>query len=220
MGESGTTIYTVSGGAATKQYITDGKMTVKVEGDNVTFTLNSTACKAKYTVAIADLAAKGITIEDLGTPEVSYIELTSLISASDYNGFGVKLAGIEAASEGVSYTTDAQWNKFYTGEGYIVKFELYCDGGKITTGEYKACAVGGTVGEGEFGIGYDGFMGESGTTIYTVSGGAATKQYVTDGTMTVALDGDNVTLTLESSVGNAKCTIAKADLATKGIIVE
>ena len=124
---------------------------------------------------------------------------------TSYLDYGVKMVGVELAAPGVSYTFD--WTTYqtsYNGEGNYIKLELYSEDGTIAPGTYTACAVGGTVGAGEFGIGYDGQWGASGTTWYTVSGGAATAEYVTDGTVTVEVSGDEYTITLESSLVNAQ----------------
>jgi hypothetical protein len=87
----------------------------------------------------------------------------------------------------------------------MLKFEFYTTDGTLVPGTYKACAVGGTVGEGEFGIGYDGQWGASGTTWYTITDGTPDAGvYITDGTATVSVEGDVYTIELESSVVNAK----------------
>ena len=92
----------------------------------------------------------------------------------------------------------------YTGTGNMLKLELYSSDGTVAPGTYTACATGGTVGEGEFGIGYDGMWGASGTTWYGITDGVPDAgQYVTDGTVTVSLEGDIYTIELASSVVNA-----------------
>ncbi|MBQ3607801.1 MAG: hypothetical protein II991_05870, partial [Bacteroidales bacterium] len=91
--------------------------------------------------------------------------------------------------------------------------DVYSADGKLAPGTYTACATGGTIAEGEFGIGWDpgdlwgiGMVFENwGTCWWAVSGGAAVAEAkVLDGTLTVAVDGDTYTITLESSAVNAR----------------
>ena len=129
--------------------------------------------------------------------------LTKFLGSADYTSYGINLAGVDLGTDGITVTAGA-WGNTYGGDGNYLKLEFYSTDGKLAPGEYRACEVGGTVGEGEFGIGYDGMWGASGTTWYTMAGGTATGQYVTDGTLSVTLDGDVYTITLSSSVINAQ----------------
>ena len=120
------------------------------------------------------------------------------------------------AQDGISSTTDPNtWQTIWEGEGNYLAADIYSADGKLYTGEYKACAVGGVVGEGEFGIGYDttvdwGWgpmeMKDWGTCWWTVADGATSAVKILDGTMTVAMEGDNVVIKLKSSIVNAKFT--------------
>lgn len=137
--------------------------------------------------------------------------LTDFLSLTSYKGYGISLAGVELATAGVSYTTEVDWTTWtatttYTGEGNYVKLEYYCDdeSGLPAPGTYTACATGGEVGVGEFGIGYDNNGNAYGSNWYAVSGGAATNQYITDGTLTVAVEGSTYTIILKSTVVNFK----------------
>ena len=144
-------------------------------------------------------------------PTPSGVELTQFLSLTSYVGYGVNLVGMNLATDGIGFTP-ADWAAgiyadSYTGTGNMLKLELYSTDGTVAPGTYTACAVGGTVGEGEFGIGYDGMWGASGTTWYTITDGALDAgQYVTDGTVTVSKDGDVYTIELASSVVNATYT--------------
>ena len=207
----GTCWWTVDDGATSAEKILDGTMEVSVEGANVVIKLKSSVVNAKFTYPIAELLASdgsAVEVVNLGggdEPVGDYVELTDFLSMTSYLDYGVKMVGVELAASGVSYTFD--WTTYqtsYNGEGNYIKLELYSEDGTIAPGTYTACAVGGTVGAGEFGIGYDGQWGASGTTWYTVSGGAATAEYVTDGTVTVEVSGDEYTITLESSLVNAQ----------------
>lgn len=112
------------------------------------------------------------------------------------------IIGVDFATDGVVITPGG-WGNTYTGSGNYLKLEFGTADGNVAPGTYTACAVGGTVGPTEFGIGYDGSWGASGTTWYTVAD-TNTYVYITDGTLTIEKDGDNYTFILKSSVVNAK----------------
>ena len=156
-----------------------------------------------------------------------YVELTGLISLSKNTG----LLTINMATEGVTGTYDPNtWSTVYSGTGYYLATDIYSADGKLYTGTYNACAVGGTVGEGEFGIGYDttvdwGFgpmeMKDWGTCWWTVTDGATSAEKILDGTMEVSVEGANVVIKLKSTVVNAKFTYPIADLlASDGSAIE
>ena len=138
--------------------------------------------------------------------------LTDFLSLTSYKGSGYSLAGVELATAGVSYSMEIDWTTWtasytYVGTGNYVKLEYYCDdaSGLPAAGTYTACAKGGEVGAGEFGIGYDPGNGAAyGSNWYTVADNAATSQYITDGTLTVEVSGSTYTLILKSSVANFK----------------
>ena len=154
---------------------------------------------------------KDITLVEVGgdVPPVQTVELGQFLSLTSYIDYGANLVGMNLASADLVYTP-ADWaagiyQDSYTGSGNMLKLELYSTDGSVAPGSYKACAVGGTVGEGEFGIGYDGMWGASGTTWYTITDGTPDKGvYVTDGTVDVSVDGGVYTIELKSSVVNAK----------------
>ncbi|MCR5351315.1 MAG: hypothetical protein K6E35_02315 [Bacteroidales bacterium] len=129
--------------------------------------------------------------------------LTQFGNLTDYSGFGMQMVGVELLSAGIT-ATPGGWGMTYAGDGQYLKLELYSADGTVAPGSYKACAVGGTIGAGEFGIGYDGAYGASGTTWYSVTAGTASGAYVTDGELTVEKAGANYTLTLASSLINAR----------------
>ena len=124
--------------------------------------------------------------------------LTKFLGASNYTIYGVNLAGVELGTDGIT-VTPGDWGNTYGGEGNYIKLEFYSTDGSLAPGEYKPCAVGGQVGEGEFGIGYDGDWGASGTTWYTLGGGELAYSYVTDGSLIVEKSGDVYTIVLDST---------------------
>ena len=178
------------------RYMKDGKLVLIEVGQKVNVT--------KLAEGIYEISGDGydFIIGNGGGEDFDGTVLTQFWGLSDYTGYGVNLAGIYLASDGL--TSDGA---SLSGSGNYLKLEYYSTSdlkGLPAPGTYKACEVGGTVGEGEFGIGYDGQWGESGTEWYTVTDGAQAGTYVTDGTLTVSVEGDVYTIILESTVVKAK----------------
>ncbi len=213
MKDWGTCWWSVSNGAATAKKILEGTINVSKKGSKWVIELISGEGKemiwAKFEGAVDALTDGG---NAGGSDDADYIELTTLLSATKNQG----VLTINMAQDGISSTTDPNtWQTTWEGEGNYLATDIYSADGKLYTGEYKACAVGGTVGEGEFGIGYDttvdwGWgpmeMKDWGTCWWTVADGATSAQKILDGTMTVAIEGDNVVIKLKSSLVNAKFT--------------
>ena len=215
MKDWGTCWWSVSNGAATAKKILEGTINVSKKGSKWVIELISGEGKemiwAKFEGAIDALTdpalGGGGNVDD-----TDYVELTKLLSATKNPG----VLTINMAQDGISSTTDPNtWQTIWEGEGNYLAADIYSADGKLYTGEYMACAVGGTVGEGEFGIGYDttvdfGWgpmeMKDWGTCWWTVADGATSAVKILDGTMTVAMEGDNVVIKLKSSVVNAKFT--------------
>ena len=215
MKDWGTCWWSVSNGAATAKKILEGTINVSKKGSKWVIELISGEGK-EMIWAKFEGAVDALTDPALGgggnVDDTDYVELTKLLSATKNQG----LLTINMAQDGISSTTDPNtWQTIWEGEGNYLAADIYSADGKLYTGEYKACAVGGTVGEGEFGIGYDttvdwGWgpmeMKDWGTCWWTVADGATSAEKVLDGTMTVAMEGDNVVIKLKSSVVNAKFT--------------
>ena len=215
MKDWGTCWWSVSNGAATAKKILEGTINVSKKGSKWVIELISGEGK-EMIWAKFEGAVDALTDPALGgggnVDDTDYVELTKLLSATKNQG----VLTIKMAQEGISSTTDPNtWQTIWEGEGNYLAADIYSADGKLYTGEYKACAVGGTVGEGEFGIGYDttvdfGWgpmeMKDWGTCWWTVADGATSAVKILDGTMTVAMEGDNVVIKLKSSVVNAKFT--------------
>ena len=213
MKDWGTCWWSVSNGAATAKKILEGTINVSKKGSKWVIELISGEGKemiwAKFEGAVDALTDGG---NAGGSDDADYIELTTLLSATKNQG----VLTINMAQDGISSTTDPNtWQTIWEGEGNYLATDIYSADGKLYTGEYKACAVGGTVGEGEFGIGYDttvdwGWgpmeMKDWGTCWWTVANGATSAEKILDGTMTVAMEGDNVVIKLKSTLVNAKFT--------------
>ena len=212
----GTCWWDVADGAATiNQKVTEGSVTVTRKGSKWVIELVSGEGKSMLWTKFEG-AIDALTDPALGgggnVDDTDYVELTKLLSATKNQG----LLTINMAQDGISSTTDPNtWQTIWEGEGNYLAADIYSADGKLYTGEYMACAVGGTVGEGEFGIGYDttvdfGWgpmeMKDWGTCWWTVADGATSAVKILDGTMTVAMEGDNVVIKLKSSVVNAKFT--------------
>ena len=215
MKDWGTCWWSVSNGAATAKKILEGTINVSKKGSKWVIELISGEGK-EMIWAKFEGAVDALTDPALGgggnVDDTDYVELTKLLSATKNQG----VLTINMAQEGISSTTDPNtWQTIWEGEGNYLAADIYSADGKLYTGEYKACAVGGTVGEGEFGIGYDttvdfGWgpmeMKDWGTCWWTVADGATSAVKILDGTMTVAMEGDNVVIKLKSSIVNAKFT--------------
>ena len=212
----GTCWWDVAGGAATiNQKVTEGSVTVTRKGSKWVIELVSGEGKSMLWTKFEG-AIDALTDPALGgggnVDDTDYVELTKLLSATKNPG----VLTINMAQDGISSTTDPNtWQTIWEGEGNYLAADIYSADGKLYTGEYKACAVGGVVGEGEFGIGYDttvdfGWgpmeMKDWGTCWWTVADGATSAVKILDGTMTVAMEGDNVVIKLKSSIVNAKFT--------------
>ena len=140
--------------------------------------------------------------------------LTQFVSFTDYNGNGTKLVGIELASPTLNVTVEemkyGEWTWMQTvikGSGEHLKIEFYSEDGKLAPGTYTASKENSPK-AGEFGIGYD----YSETAVYGSTWNVyaddkvASSQKITDGTAIVEVSGDVYTITLNSSVANAKFT--------------
>ena len=217
----GTCWWNVAGGAAVAAgKVTDGTVQVLVEGTDLVIKLKSTLVNAKFTYPVAqfvDGTGAPIEVVNLGggeEPEFEGTELSVLLSATSNVANGTNSVTINLAEEGISSTQDpATWQTTWEGEGHYLALDVYSADGKLAPGTYTACAAGGQIAEGEFGIGWDpgdlwgiGMVFENwGTCWWSVSGGAAVAEAkVLDGTLTVAVDGETYTITLESSAVNAR----------------
>lgn len=219
MKDWGTCWWTVADGATTAEKVLDGTITVAVEGENLVIKLKSSLVNARFTCALAafvDGTGAPIEVVNLGggepsVPEVEYKELVTLLSATSNVANGTNSVTINMATEGVEMTVEG-WTTTYSGEGYYLALDVYSADGKLAAGTYSACAAGGAIAEGEFGIGWDpgdlwgmGIMFENwGTCWWTVSGGTTTAEKVLDGTLTVEVDSDTYTISLQSSTINAQ----------------
>ena len=217
----GTCWWNVAGGAAVAAgKVADGTVQVLVEGTDLVIKLKSTLVNAKFTYPVAqfvDGTGAPIEVVNLGggeEPEFEGTELSVLLSATSNVANGTNSVTINLAEEGISSTQDpTTWQTTWEGEGHYLALDVYSADGKLAPGTYTACATGGTIAEGEFGIGWDpgdlwgiGMVFENwGTCWWAVSGGAAVAEAkVLDGTLTVAVDGETYTITLESSAVNAR----------------
>ena len=210
----GTCWWAVADGAAVAEgKVTDGTVQVLVEGTNLVIKLKSTLVNAKFTYPAADFPIEVVNLGGGEEPEFEGTELSVLLSATSNVANGTNSVTINMAEEGISSTTDANWQTVWEGEGHYLALDVYSADGKLAPGTYTACATGGQIAEGEFGIGWDpgdlwgiGMVFENwGTCWWAVADGAAVAEAkVLDGTLTVSLEGDIYTITLESSAVNAR----------------
>ena len=149
-------------------------------------------------------------------PDPEPVKLSTVLSATSNLANGVQTVTMQLAQDGIYSEMDmTTYQTIWHGEGNFLAIDLYSADGYLHEGTYSASAVGGVVGEGEFGIGYDttvdfGWgpmeMKDWGTCWWTVADGATSAVKILDGTMTVAMEGDNVVIKLKSSIVNAKFT--------------
>ena len=146
-------------------------------------------------------------------PEKETAQLVTFLSFTSNVASGQNIVTVQLAAEGLSMEpVTSEWGTYdqLVGAGKYLKFDAYSADGTLAAGTYNASAVGGTVNEGEFSIGYDttvdwGFgpmeMTNWGTCWMTHNAdGSETGVKITDGTITVAVEGDVYTITVESSV--------------------
>lgn len=139
------------------------------------------------------------------------VVLKSVLMAQNNTVYGVNSVTMQLAQEGIYSVTDyTTWQTTWYGEGNYLAIDIYSPDGYLHEGTYTACAVGGVVGEGEFGIGYDTTMDygwgpfpvyDYGTCWWTVSGGAATAQKILEGTVRVTKKGSGWVIELVSGEG-------------------
>ena len=147
--------------------------------------------------------------DDEGGNSFNGERLTTFLSLTPNTG----IVSAQIGTAGLSIV-QSDWGPQISGEGNYLKFDAYSADGKLAAGVYRASAVGGVVGEGEFSIGYDttvdwgwGPMEVTnwGTCWMTHNAdGSETGVKITDGTLTVEISGETYTITLESSVLNAQ----------------
>ncbi len=144
-------------------------------------------------------------------PDPEPVIMSTVLSASSNLASGVQTVSLSLAQEGISSEMDmTTYQTIWKGEGNYMSMDIYSADGYLHEGTYTACAVGGVVNEGEFGIGYDttvdwGWgpmeMKDWGTCWWTVANGAATAQKILAGTVTVSKKGSNWVIELVSGEG-------------------
>ena len=123
------------------------------------------------------------------------LALSEVLQAQSNAGSGVKSVTMQLATPGIHQEFDMQtYQTVWVGEGKYLAIDLYSEDGYLHDGNYKACAEGGIINPGEFGIGYDTTIqyGEQfyvfkdwGTCLWTVANGVATAEKITAGLVTV-----------------------------------
>ena len=121
--------------------------------------------------------------------------LTEVMSAQSNLANGVNSLTMNLSTGGFSQEMDwTTWQQVWIGEGNYLALDIYSEDGYLHEGTYKACAEGGVINPGEFGIGYDTTMqwGDQvyemkdwGTCWWTVKDGAATAEKILNGIVNV-----------------------------------
>lgn len=221
MKDWGTCWWSVSNGAATAKKILEGTINVSKKGSKWVIELISGEGKemiwAKFEGAVDALTDGG---NGGNKPAPDYTEFTKLLIVQPNQGYD---ESGQPTGEYTSFTLKVGTDGMYTevvnngwydetkikGTGQVLSIDFYTADGTVAAGTYTACEVGGTINEGEFGIGYDVEMwGQKmvwGTCVTPYeSDTAGTIEKVLDGTVTVEISGDVYTITLESSNINAQ----------------
>lgn len=128
-------------------------------------------------------------------PDPAPTMLTEVLSAQSNKQNGQNSLTMNLATPGIHQEFDmTTYQQVWVGEGNYLALDIYSDDGYLHDGTYKACAVGGTINPGEFGIGYDTEiqwgdqvypMYNWGTCWWTVANGAATAEKILDGLVNV-----------------------------------
>ena len=128
-------------------------------------------------------------------PDPAPLFLSEVLQAQSNKQNGVNSLTMQLATPGIHQEFDmTTYQQVWVGEGNYLALDIYSDDGYLHDGAYKACAVGGTIEVGEFGIGYDTEMqwGDQvypmydwGTCLWTVKDGAATAEKITAGIVNV-----------------------------------
>lgn len=224
MKDWGTCWWSVSNGAATAKKILEGTINVSKKGSKWVIELISGEGKeiiwAKFEGAVDALTDPALGGGEGPKPAPDYTEFTKLLIVQPNQGYD---ESGQPTGEYTSFTlkvgtegmfTEVVNNGWYDetkikGTGQVLSIDFYTADGTVAAGTYTACEVGGTINEGEFGIGYDVEMWGNkmvwGTCVTAYeSDTAGTIEKVTDGTVTVEISGDVYTITLESSNINAQ----------------
>ena len=142
------------------------------------------------------------------TPDPAATELSVVLSAQSNVPNGTNSVTMNLATPGISQEFDmTTYQNVWKGEGGYLALDLYSDDGYLHDGTYKACATGGVINPGEFGIGWDpgdlygiGWVFENwGTCWWDVKDGAATATKISDGIVSVSsreekVDGKDATI--------------------------
>lgn len=121
--------------------------------------------------------------------------LTQVLSAQSNVSNGTNSVTMNLATPGIAQEFDmTTYQTVWVGEGGYLALDLYSDDGYLHDGSFTACAVGGVIEPGQFGIGWDpgdlygiGWILENwGTCWWDVANGAATATKITNGLVNVS----------------------------------
>ncbi len=124
------------------------------------------------------------------------LQLTEVLQAQSNKSNGVNSLTMQLATAGIHQEFDmTTYQQVWVGEGKYLALDIYSEDGYLHDGNYMACAEGGVIGAGEFGIGYDTEIqwGDQvypvynwGTCLWTVADGAATAEKISGGMVSVS----------------------------------
>ncbi len=203
----GGTTFTVDG---VKYLVAEGSTITITKQTNGKFTFSGTitSTTTDYTTAgpttllFEDVVFEAYADAEGGEDEFDGVEYTNFLGKVDYSQMQAgPMYGLVFATEGVEGSY-AWWQLNATGSGSMMILEIYADGG-VAEGTYEVKALDGLPAEGEAKAG----SAAGGSAWYTVTDGVqgtAADGFIADGTITVAVDGDTYTITVESSSYKAR----------------
>lgn len=199
-GENGTKLY-VNGDA---QQVKSGNLDVKLADGK--YSLTGTVTLANDKAYALEWAGAALDWGDVPVPTI----LTEVMTDTKNNGNGTLTIKLSDGKWTKTTTYDGgQTTTTYTGAGNYLAIDLYTADGYLAAGTYAPSQEGGVINAGEFGIGWD--PGDIynigmeftnwGTCWWTVDSAAEvpeTAEKLTDGTITVALEGKVYTITYDN----------------------
>lgn len=195
---TGSYVVAVIKGEATEVELTEGTATVSkgtnAEGaEEYTIVVKADKYDLTYTGAIEGLYVPAEPEPDQPAEQVS-ATFTGFTGWVDYTGWGNPMVGFEIFTDGCTIVSENWQYTTHTGNGYLLKLELYSADGTVAPGDY---VVSTELGEGKCNAGNA--MG--GTEFFKVVDGNITSVgKITDGTIKVEKTGDTYKLTINTSL--------------------
>ena len=186
--DAGTIWYTIADGKKVPTYITAGDIVVAKDGPVYTVDINQgkEGVFAQYEGPVPALDPEGSEL----------VTFTKLLAANSYAQYGMPILDVLLSTDELSFDPTTYQ---YAGSGSMVQLEIYSADGSIAAGDYTIATKDDSSDfvEGTFRAGDDGMFGLSGTFANTYTDGVpGDAEKVTDGRLSIKVDGTNYTFTL------------------------